>query len=202
MTKFEYRRVKKILRLEGNNPKQIYEQLVGIYGRGVPSFSTVTRWLNEFKRGRQSLENVDRSGHPSASVNPDVISAVKNFVMEDRRSKVAQIASLIGGSVGSVEAIIHEYLRMSKVAARWVPRNFSTNNRHERVQCSQELLELYNAYKDKFLSRVIMGNKTWIDHYNPKSKSETMQWKHPWSPRPLSFVLNHRRVRLGHNLLG
>ena len=110
--KVEYRRVIKLLRLEGNSPKQIYERLVGVYGGSVPSFSTVARWLNEFKLGRQSLENVGRSCRPSASVNPDVISAVENFTMEDRKSKVAQIASVIGVSVGSVEAIIHEYLRM------------------------------------------------------------------------------------------
>src|SRR5215469_7615698 len=125
ITKVEYRSVIKFLRLAGNSPKQIYERLVGVYGDSVPSFSTVIRWFNEF------------------SVNPDVISAVENLIMEDRRSKVAQIAALIGVSVGSVETIIHEHLRMSKVAARWVPRNLSSNNRHERVQCSKQLLELY-----------------------------------------------------------
>jgi histone-lysine N-methyltransferase SETMAR len=76
---------------------------------------------------------------------------------------------------------------MSKVAARWVPRNLSSNNRHERVQCSKQLLELYTADKDKFLSRVITGDETWVHHYDPESKSESMQWKHPWSPPPRKF---------------
>lgn len=52
ITKVEYRSVIKFLRLEGNSPKQIYERLVGVYGDSVPSFSTVIRWFNEFKRGR------------------------------------------------------------------------------------------------------------------------------------------------------
>lgn len=187
ITKVEYRSVIKFLRLEGNSPKQIYERLVGVYGDSVPSFSTVTRWFNEFERGRISLEDEGRSGRPSTSVNPDVISVVENLIMEDRRSKVAHIAALIGVSVGSVETIIHEHLKMSKVAARWVPRNLSTNNRHERVQCSKHLLELYTADRDKFLSRVITGDETWIHHYDPESKSESMQWKHPWSPPPRKF---------------
>ena len=118
------------MRLEGNSPKQIYERLVIVYGDSVPSFNTVTRWFNEFERGSQALEDEGRSGRPSTSVNPDVISAAENLILEDRTSKVAQIAALIGVSVGSVEPIIHEHLRMSKVAARWVPRNLSSNNRH------------------------------------------------------------------------
>ena len=108
----QYRLVIKFLRFEGNGPKQIYERLVGVYGDSVPSFSTVTRWFNEFERGRQSLGDEDRSGRLLTSVNPDVISAVENLKMEDRRSKVAQIAALIGVSVGSVETIVHEHLRM------------------------------------------------------------------------------------------
>ena len=107
--------------------------------------------------------------------------------MEGRKSKVAQIAALIGVSVGSVETIIHEHLRMSKVAARWLPRNLSSNNRHERVQCSKHLLELYTADKNKFLSRVITGEETGIHHYDPESKSESMQWKHPLSTLPPKF---------------
>jgi len=143
VTKVEYRSVIKFLRLEGNSPMNDYS----VYMAAVCplSFSTVTRWFNAFERGRQSLEDEGRSGRPSTSVNPDVISAVENLIMEDRRIKLAQIAALIGVSVGSIETIIHEHLRMSKVAARWVPRNLSTNNRHERVQCSKHLLELYTA---------------------------------------------------------
>ena len=99
-----------------------------VHGDSVPSFSTVTRWFNEFERGRQSLEDESRRGRSSTSVNPDVISAVENLIMEDKRSKVAQIAALIGVSVGSVETIIHEHLRMPKAAGRWGPRNLSTNN--------------------------------------------------------------------------
>ena len=87
MTKVEYRRVIKFLRLEGNTTKQIYERLVGVYGGSVPSFSTVTRWLNECECGRKSLENVGSSGRPSVSVNPNIISAAKNFIMEDRKAK-------------------------------------------------------------------------------------------------------------------
>ena len=75
----------KFLRLQGNSPKQIYERLVGVYRDTVPSFSTVTKWFNEFERGCQSLQNEGRSGHPLTSVNPDVINVVKKWKTEETK---------------------------------------------------------------------------------------------------------------------
>ena len=83
--KIEYRAVIKFLCLEGSTAKEIYYQLAAVYGPSVPSFSTATRWFNEFKRGRQSLEDDTRSGRPSTAVNPDVIETVEKLIMEDRK---------------------------------------------------------------------------------------------------------------------
>ncbi|UYV68481.1 hypothetical protein LAZ67_5004445 [Cordylochernes scorpioides] len=30
-----------------------------------------------------------------------------------------------------------------------------------------------------FLNRIASGDKTWIHHYQPESKRQTMAWKHP-----------------------
>ena len=98
--------------LEGRSAKEIYDRLATVYGPSVPSFSTVTRWFNEFKRGRRSLEDDTRSGRPTTAVNPDLIEAVKQIIMEDRRIKVAHIATMTGISVGSTETIIRDRLKM------------------------------------------------------------------------------------------
>ena len=52
----------RVLRLEHYKPKQIYQFLVVVFANSVPSFSTVTRWGNEFQRGKQPLEEENRSG--------------------------------------------------------------------------------------------------------------------------------------------
>ena len=52
----------RVLRLEHYKPKQIYKFLVGVFANNVPSFSTITRWGNEFQRGQQPLEKKGRSG--------------------------------------------------------------------------------------------------------------------------------------------
>ena len=38
-----------------------------------------------------------------------------------------------------------------------------------------------------FLKRIVTGDETWIHHYDPESKQQSMQWKHATSPSPRKF---------------
>ena len=74
-------------------------------------------------------------------------------MLNNCRIKVAKLASESGISNGSVYTIIYEHLGMSKVSARWVPRNLNMQDRQQRVESSQELLEVYNANPEDFHTR-------------------------------------------------
>ena len=62
MEKIEYRAVIKYLCLKGNTPEQIKTELDAVYGDSAPSYATVKRLLAEFKHGRTSLADDERSG--------------------------------------------------------------------------------------------------------------------------------------------
>jgi hypothetical protein len=32
------------------------------------------------------------------------------------------------------------------------------------------------------LSRIVTGDESWVNHYEPETKRASMQWKHPASP--------------------
>ena len=108
-------------------------------------------------------------------------------MLNHRRIKVAELASECGISNGSVYTIIHEHLGMSKVSARWVPRNLNMQDRQQRVESSQELLEVYSANPEDFHTRLVRGDETWLHHWDPDTKKESMQWKRPGSPPPKKF---------------
>jgi len=116
--KFEFHAVFKYLGKEGRAAKEIHDRLCAVYGDSVPSYSTVTRWSNEFWRGLESLEDDLRPGRPSDAVNPSVVAAVEKLIRDDRRIKLLEITSTMQISCGSVETIIHDQLKMSKVSAR------------------------------------------------------------------------------------
>ena len=81
MDKIEYRAVIKFLVLEGNTAKQVEERLTAVYKESSPSAATIKRWVKEFQRGRESLEDDPRPGRPSTSTNEENIETVHQLVM-------------------------------------------------------------------------------------------------------------------------
>ena len=71
--------------------------------------------------------------------------------MNDRRIKIDDIASECKIKHGSVSTIIHEHLGMSKVSARWVPRNLNAQDRFQRLQSSRELLGCMRKIQRAFM---------------------------------------------------
>ena len=57
----------------------------------------------------------------------------------------------------------------------------------QRVESSQELLEVYNANPEDFHTRLVTGDETWLHHWDPDTKTESMQWKRPGSPLSKKF---------------
>lgn len=185
--KVEYRAVIKFLTLEGIAPKEIHERMSKVYSNDSPSYSTVKRWSALFKGGRRSLDDDDRSGRPSTSVNEDSIKQIERLILSDRRITIAELEEETRLSHGSIVNIIHDHLNMNKISARWVPKFLTLDLKQKRVDISQENLELMRNDFDKFKNRIVTGDETWIYHYDPESKRQSMEWHHPTSPPPKKF---------------
>ena len=101
-------------------------------------------------------------------------------MLNNRRIKIGELALECGISNGSVYTIIHEHLGMSKVSARWVHRNLNMQDRQQRVESSQELLEVYNANPENFHTRLVTGDETWLHHWDPDTKKRVHAMEAPW----------------------
>lgn len=183
----KHRAVIEFLTKEDQCPKNIHQRMLRVYGDSAPSYATVKRWSAEFKRGRQSLEDDPRSGRPVEVTTDEMCTAVEELVMENRRIKVAEIAQTLDISSGTVETILHMKLGMTKVSCRWVPKMLTPEMKHTRVTICKELLDWYESDPDMFVTRIITGDETWIRHWDPETKQESMQWKHQASPPPKKF---------------
>ena len=83
-------------------------------------------------------------------------------------------------SVGSAYSLIHDSLMFSKVCARWVPKELTEERKGKRLDICSRYLAHY-CEGDNFLQQIVTGDETWIHHYEPKIKRQSMQWKHPSS---------------------
>ncbi|GFW97289.1 retrovirus-related Pol polyprotein from transposon 412 [Trichonephila clavipes] len=66
---------------EGNTPAQIKDELDSVYGNSAQLFTTVEFWSAEFKRGRKSLGDVERSGPPNTATTRGAATAVSAVSM-------------------------------------------------------------------------------------------------------------------------
>jgi len=57
----------------------------------------------------------------------------------------------------------------------------------ERVCISRELLEYFEKEGEDFLKKIITGDETWVHHYDPENKRQSMEYRHKESPQPKKF---------------
>jgi len=93
----------------------------------------VFEWCARFRSGRQSVGDDVRAGAPRAAITNRNISQVETCILVDRCVTVREIANELSLSVGSVETIIHEHLKFSKVSARWVPKQLTNEHKQQPV---------------------------------------------------------------------
>ena len=65
-------------------------------------------------------------------------------------------------------------------------------------QYSEENLDMLRANPENFFSRIITRDETWIDHHDPQTKEESMQWKHKGSPPSKKFRLQQSAGKIMH----
>lgn len=76
---------------------------------------------------------------------------------------------------------------MKKVSARWVPRMLTAEQKKCGSDTCEDLLGRLQAEPKTFLNRIVTQDETWVHHFDPESKCQSMVWKHVGSPPPKKF---------------
>jgi transposase len=164
MDKTEYCAVIKFLVKEGLMPNEIHSKFIKVYGDSSSSSSTIKKWAAKFKRGRTSLEDDPREGHKKSATTQEIIEQVHNMVLDDKQTKVREIAETIGISKEGVGYILYEELDMKKA----LHKMGATLAHSTRTKISEQCLEHFNKNKTDFVRRFIIMDETWIHHYTPE----------------------------------
>ena len=129
-----------------------------------------------------SVTDAERSGRPATATTTRNEERTLEMIRENRRIAAEEVAGRLNVSVGSAYSLIHDSLKFSKVCARRMPKELTEERKHKCLDvCSRYLA------RDNFLQQIVTGDETWIHHYEPERKRQSMQWKHPSSPVAKKF---------------
>ncbi|KAJ4426696.1 hypothetical protein ANN_26494 [Periplaneta americana] len=92
-------------------------------------------------------------------------------------------------------AVSHPIIRGE--SRKWVPKNLTSEHKMQRLGEAPTFLQPHHDDGDEFLDRIVTGDETWISHFTPETKQQSMHWRHSGSPvrtkfkQTLSNVLVH-----------
>ncbi|XP_033232192.1 uncharacterized protein LOC117183121 [Belonocnema kinseyi] len=145
MEKSEFRVLIKHYLLRKKTITETKERLDKYYENSAPSILMVKKWFTEFRCGRTSTSDAERSGRPKEVITPKIVDKIHGMILNDRRMKVREVAEAVGISIERVRHILHECLDMKKLSARWVPRLLTLDHKRNRVHtCVVAMAKIHN----------------------------------------------------------
>ncbi|XP_065281329.1 protein GVQW3-like [Dermacentor albipictus] len=142
------------------------------FGDDAMSNTHIKDWYNRFKDGRRSVKSEPCSLRPSTCRNDRLIAEVNAVVMRDRRVTIREIAEELGIITFSAHSVMTEHLAMKRVAAKFMPKLLTVEQKQPRVEVSQDMLDSTNSDPD-FINTIITGDGSWVYGYDPETKSQS-----------------------------
>ncbi|KAF7271092.1 hypothetical protein GWI33_015978 [Rhynchophorus ferrugineus] len=133
MDKKEFRVLIKYCFLKGKNTVEAKTWLDAEFPDTVPGRSTIMDWYAKFSRGEMSTEDGERSVRSKEVVTDEKILKIHKMILSIRKLKFNEIADTLKISTERVHHIIHEYLGIRKLCAKWVPRELTFVQKQQRV---------------------------------------------------------------------
>ncbi|KAJ4426490.1 hypothetical protein ANN_27304 [Periplaneta americana] len=171
----EVRSVIKFFNAQSIAPIEIHRQLCQVYG---PNIMSKQMWA-------------------TVLINDDHVELVRQCIMEIRRFTITELSSHFPQiSRSLLHEIVTKHLLFKKVCARWVPKNLTPEHKMQRLGAALTFLQRYHEDGDEFLDRIVTGDETWISHFTPETKQQSMNWRHSGSPVRTKFkqTLSVRKV--------
>ena len=100
-----------------------HDRLVQAWGEATHLPTTVFNWFHEFQRNKFTVQDALRSNRPSTSLIEQTIDAARKIIEDDPHSMYQQIGDILGISSTTINSIVHDYLKLRKACARWVPHH-------------------------------------------------------------------------------
>ena len=90
---------------------ETYRTLQKAFGDETMSQKNVYNWYRDFKEGRELVDDLQRSGRPSTSIDHQNINKITEMVF----GTIRELVDMVGISFGSVQTIWKDHLGLRRV---------------------------------------------------------------------------------------
>ena len=111
-------------------------------------------------------------GRPVSVLTEKNVATVKTLIEEDACYTVQEIEELSGIHSSSVLKILRERLGLRKICARLVPHLLTDEQKQSGVRLASQVIEKYDKCDPRHLEEIVIGDETWIYHFQPDSKAK------------------------------
>ena len=171
----------------GQSCSEIHANLTRIHGSDSVSKMTVYRWVEKFNEGQTDVADLPRSGRPCFSASKTLPDRILDLLEENPRLAIREIADRLDTPRSTVHHCMADSMGLVKLSARWVPRLLTPDLKEQRQNICRSNLGLADEHGgwDVFRTAIVSGDETWIPHFAPLSKSESMTWAPKGSNPPV-----------------
>jgi hypothetical protein len=167
----------------GKTAEETHKMLKEAFGDNALRLTQTHKWIKRLKNGRMSLDDDERSGRPSTGTTTENVAKVREAILENQRRTIHDICDIVKLSYETCQRILTDELNMRRIAAKFVSRLLTNDQREHRVAVCTELKE-ETENDPNFFFTITTGNEFWVYGYDPELKQQSPQWKTPNSPRP------------------
>lgn len=172
------------LRSQDKNAKEIHENLLKIFQKNVPSYTTIARWVRDIDHFGGLGARGHGPGRPVDVSTPERIDQIRSLLHSDRKLSLRQISEKVQLPHSTVRKIIIEKIGMKKVFARWVPKVLSTVEKRNRLDFANQFMASFGANWARYRNRIITVDETWVSYKPDAGLHATAEWRYPDEPRP------------------
>ena len=115
---------------------------------------------------------------------------VRKIIENNRRLTTHKISQKTKLPLITVYRIITIMLELVLWCARWVPKILTSAEFKKRKATCEENIFLNSLDPEFFQSQIVTGDETYIHHFEPETKRQSMQWLPKGSAAPVNAMKN------------
>lgn len=154
-----------------------------VYGDNCLSRTRVYEGYKSFQEGREDIQGDEHPGPSNTVVTLSNIENVRELIKNEPKSSLRYLRMELNMSKDSIHRILIDHLNLRKVCARFVPHKLTDYEKSLRIQHCKDLIK--ESRKDpNFKYSIVTGDETWCFRYDPETKRQSAECKHPTEPIP------------------